>query len=47
MSQQLAIENQKRRNDGLPILNSVEYVAREWFISIAHTVRDHTRQKKT
>jgi integrase len=45
-ARQLATENQKRLNDGLPILNSVEYVAREWFASTAHTIASHTHQKK-
>ncbi|MDO9214122.1 MAG: hypothetical protein Q7U23_09845 [Methylococcales bacterium] len=30
----------------MPILNSFEYVAREWFTSIAHTVNHTTHQKK-
>ena len=26
-------------DNGLPLLNSFEYVAREWFASIAHTIK--------
>lgn len=45
-NQQLAAENGKRFDNGLPMLNSFEYVAREWFTSIAHTVNNTTHQKK-
>jgi integrase len=41
-----AAENAKRVETGLPILNSFEHVARDWFASIAHTVRDITHHKK-
>lgn len=45
-TKQLAAENEKRLDAGLPIINSFEHVAREWLASIAHTVRDITHQKK-
>ncbi len=45
-ARQLATENENRVNDGLPKVNSVEYVAREWFNSTAHTINDQTHQKK-
>ena len=44
--QRQAAENEKRLDSGLPLLNSFEYVAREWFASIAHTVNNTTHQKK-
>jgi integrase len=43
---QLVAENESRLDAGLPILNSFEHIAREWLVSIAHTVRDITHQKK-
>ena len=43
---QLAIEAQIRLDAGLPLINSFEYVTREWLASTAHTVRDITQQKK-
>jgi hypothetical protein len=46
VAKQLAAENEKRLDAGLPIINSFEHVAREWLASIAHTVRDITHQKK-
>ena len=42
----LTAENAKRVDNGLPILNSFEYVAREWLASTTHTVRDITYNKK-
>lgn len=44
--QRQAAENEKRLDNGLPLLNSFEYVAREWFASIVHTVNKTTHQKK-
>ncbi len=44
--QRQAAENEKRLDNGLPLLNSFEYVEREWFASIAHTVNKTTHQKK-
>lgn len=41
-----AAENQSRLDAGLPIINSFEYIARQWIESAAHTVRDVTNQKK-
>ncbi|WP_341540342.1 MULTISPECIES: tyrosine-type recombinase/integrase [Methylomonas] len=35
-----------RVDAGLPLINSFEYVTREWLASNAHTVRDITHQKK-
>jgi len=46
VAKQLAIENEKRLDAGLPIINSFEHVAREWLNSISHIVRDITHQKK-
>jgi integrase len=46
VAKQLAVENEKRLDAGLPAINSFEHVAREWLASIAHTVRDITHQKK-
>jgi integrase len=45
-SKQLAAENTKRVNDGLPILNSFEDVACKWLASTTHTVRDITYKNK-
>jgi len=45
-AKQLATENEKRLDSGLPIINSFEHIAREWLNSISHTVRDITHQKK-
>ncbi len=42
----MATENEKRVNDGLPIVNSFKYVAREWLASTIHTVNTQTHQKK-
>jgi len=43
---QQAVEAQIRLDAGLPLINSFEYVTREWLASTAHTVRDITQQKK-
>ena len=43
---QQAIDTQIRIDAGLPLINSFEYVSREWLASTAHTVRDITQQKK-
>lgn len=43
---QQATDAQKRLDAGLPLINSFEYVTREWLASTAHTVRDITQQKK-
>ncbi|MBD9362781.1 tyrosine-type recombinase/integrase [Methylomonas fluvii] len=43
---QQTVETQNRLDAGLPIINSFEYVTREWLASNAHTVRDITHQKK-
>ena len=40
-------ENKTRIDAGLPIVDSFEYVTREWLSSIAHTVREKTSIKKT
>lgn len=45
-SKQLAAENAKRVDAGLPILNSFKHVALDWLASTAHTVRDITQNKK-
>ncbi len=45
-AQQVAKENESRLDVGLPILNSFEYVAREWLASTTHLVRDITHSKK-
>jgi integrase len=45
-ARQLATENEKRLDSGLPIINSFEHIARDWLNSISHTVRDITHQKK-
>ncbi|MDO9105848.1 MAG: tyrosine-type recombinase/integrase [Methylovulum sp.] len=44
--QQLSVENEKRLDSGLPIINSFEHIARDWLASITHTVREITHQKK-
>lgn len=41
-----AVEQEKRLDAGLPLINSFEYIVREWLASTAHTVRDVTQQKK-
>jgi hypothetical protein len=41
-----AIEQEMRLDAGLPLINSFEYVTRDWLASNAHTVRDITHQKK-
>ncbi|ANE55930.1 integrase arm-type DNA-binding domain-containing protein [Methylomonas sp. DH-1] len=41
-----AVEQDKRLDAGLPLINSFEYVTRDWLASTAHTVRDITQQKK-
>jgi integrase len=41
-----AVEQEKRLDAGLPLINSFEYVTLEWLESTAHTVRDITQQKK-
>ncbi|MDO9424335.1 MAG: integrase arm-type DNA-binding domain-containing protein, partial [Methylobacter sp.] len=46
ITKQLAAENKSRLDAGLPIINSFEYIAREWLTSITHTVREITHQKK-
>jgi hypothetical protein len=46
-TQQLAADNESRLDAGLPILNSFEYVTREWLASTTHLVRDATHHKKT
>lgn len=43
--QQLA-EQEKRIESGLPVVNSFEFVCREWLDSITHGVRSATLQKK-
>jgi integrase len=43
---QQIIEAKIRLDAGLPLVNSFEYVTREWLESTAHTVRDITQQKK-
>jgi len=43
---QVAEKNQTRLEAGLPIVNSFEYITRQWLESSAHTVRDITHQKK-
>ncbi|MDD2761663.1 MAG: tyrosine-type recombinase/integrase [Methylomonas sp.] len=43
---QQAVEAQIRLDTGLTLINSFEYVTREWLASTAHTVRDITQQKK-
>lgn len=42
-----AVEQEKRLDAGLPLINSFEFVTREWLASTTHTVRDITQQKKT
>ncbi|MEI6270149.1 MAG: integrase arm-type DNA-binding domain-containing protein [Methylococcaceae bacterium] len=42
----LAAENAKRVDDGLPILNSFEHVARNWLAANVHTVKPITHNKK-
>jgi hypothetical protein len=44
--QQLQEDNKSRLDAGLPVVNSFEYVAREWLKSNAHTVKEKTQQKK-
>ena len=46
-STQIDAENAKRKAAGLPILNSFEYVAREWLASIEHLTNAITNIKKT
>ncbi|WNB73965.1 tyrosine-type recombinase/integrase [Methylomonas koyamae] len=41
-----AVEQDKRLDAGLPLIDSFEYVTRDWLASTAHTVRDITQQKK-
>jgi hypothetical protein len=43
---QQATENQKRLEAGQPIINSFEFVCREWLNSVSHGVRGITLQKK-
>jgi integrase len=43
----LTLENESRRNSGLPMLSSFEHVAREWLASIAHLTTTTTHIKKT
>jgi len=45
-NQQLVADNESRLNAGLPLLNSFEYVTREWLASTIHLVRDITHNKK-
>lgn len=40
------VEQEKRTEAGLPIINSFEHVCREWLDSVAHGVRGITLQKK-
>lgn len=40
------VEQEKRTDAGLPIINSFEHVCREWLDSVAHGVRGITLQKK-
>lgn len=46
-AEKLAKLNQGRVNQGLPILNSFEYVARLWLASIEHLTNKVTQTKKT
>jgi integrase len=46
-AKQAEVENQKRIDAGLPMLNSFEHVVREWLASIEHTVTENTHYKKT
>lgn len=39
-------ENQRRIDAGLPVLNSFEHIARDWLVSVEHTVIDNTHQRK-
>jgi len=45
-AKQAEAENQKRLDSGLPILNSFEYITRDWLASVEHTVIGNTHQKK-
>ncbi|MFI3221722.1 MAG: hypothetical protein QX191_01675 [Methylococcaceae bacterium] len=42
----MASDNKNRLDAGLPILNSFEYVTREWLVVSVHLVRDITHNKK-
>jgi len=41
-----ADEDQERLDAGLPIINSFEYVCREWLAATSHQTREHTQHKK-
>ncbi len=45
-AQKQLIENDKRLDAGLPIINSFEHLCREWLATTDHTVRKITQQKK-